>query len=164
MSIGTIQAEERGSRVTQKELAEHINLSRSMVAEIEAGRRKLPRDVAPRAVKTLDSGFYAMEVAAEMTGGSWVTKLNNVDLHRSAVKEKSLEELEEATQWIRKTSIANKSNTSEEIKKVLLESIDAIVALSHFVAVVCKEYSVSWVGIWREHRQKLKERGYLKGE
>lgn len=164
MSIGTIQAEERGSRVTQKELANRLNLSRSMVAEIERGNRRLPKDVAPRAVATLDSGFYAMEIAAELTGGSWVTKLNNVDLHRSAVKEKSLEELDEAIVRLRRMSFANKTIDKTELKVLLLELLDVIVATSHLVAVVCKEYSISWVGLWREHRQKLKQRGYLKGE
>lgn len=164
MSLGTVQAEERGSRVTQKELANRLNLSRSMVAEIERGNRRLPRDVAPRAVQTLDSGFYAMEVASEMTGGSWVMKLNNVDLHRSAVKEKSLEELDEAIVRLRGMSLANKSIDTKELKSLLLELLDVIVATSHLVAVVCKEYSISWVGLWREHRQKLKAKGYLKGE
>lgn len=169
MSLGTVQKEARQEYMTQQELAEKLHLSRSMIAEIEAGRRRLPKDVAPKAVEILDCGFYAMEVAREMTGGSWVAKLNgeNVDLHRASVKAKTQEELYEALEAINGICVANKPESMKEQERIKLEeamiqAIDAIVALSHYVAIVCKEYGFSWLQLWRKHFMKLLKNGYVK--
>lgn len=167
MSIGNVLKLSRDTvSLTQKQITEKLPLSRSMVASIENGTRHLPKDVAPLAVHSLDNGFLAMEIATELTGGSWVTMLNgdNVDLHRSAVKEKAVEELEELINRLHKTSLAARNPDQGELKVLLQECLDAIVAVSHLVAVVCQEYAISWVGLWKEHRVKLKARGYLKGE
>lgn len=165
MGVGILQAEARKEAgITQQDFADEINLSRPMVAAIETERRRMPRDVMRKAVETLDCGFYAMEAAQEAVGQAWVTKLDNVDLHRSAVREKAIEELQEVMKEITATSSVNppEPGQHEQVKTVLIESIDAIVCLSHFVAVYCKEYGVSWTQMWREHRQKLIQRGYLK--
>jgi hypothetical protein len=137
-----------------------------MIAEIEAGRRRMPRDVAKQAVETLDCGFYALESAQAILGDAWIPKLNNVDLHRSAVREKALEELQEAMDQLAVTSSVNEPdpNSRDEVKAVLIESIDAIVCLCHLVAVYCKEYGFSWVGMWREYHRKAEKRGYMKKE
>lgn len=170
MGIGSALKEARESRgETQEQLAFEFNLSRQMVSHIEKERRKLPEDIAPRSVQLLDDGFYSLEVAHLMTGGSFVGKLDgeNVDLHRSSVKEKAEEELEEAMAALRHISVVNRpDNTNpeqqEQLKKALLECIDVIVCLSHFVAVICKEYGLSWVRIWKDHKLKLKARKYIK--
>ncbi|SMO54436.1 helix-turn-helix domain-containing protein [Melghirimyces algeriensis] len=165
MTLGVVQKESRSEAgVTQQELGEELNLSRSMISEIEAGRRKMPRDVVRKATEVLDDGFYAMAAAQEVLGEGWIPKLNNVDLHRSAVREKALEELQEAMDQITATSSVNRPEPGkhDDLKAVLIECIDAIVCLSHFVAVYCKEYGLSWFGLWREHRRKMVERGYIK--
>jgi hypothetical protein len=43
-------------------------LNRFMIAEIEASRKRLPRDVARKAVDSFNCRFYALEVAAELAG------------------------------------------------------------------------------------------------
>jgi transcriptional regulator with XRE-family HTH domain len=170
MSVGSALKEARESREgTQEQLALDLNISRQLVSHIETGRRKLPEDIAPKSTERLDCGFYSMEVAHEMTGGSFVGKLNGdqVDLHRSSVKAKALEELEEAIHHIRDICLVNRPDQSdkeqqEQLKQVLIECVDVIVCLSHFVAVICKEYGISWVRIWKDHKLKLKARKYLK--
>lgn len=167
MGVGTLQAEARKEAgITQQDFANEINLSRPMVAAIETERRRMPRDVMKKAVETLDCGFYAMEAAQEVLGEAWITKLDNMDLHRSAVREKAIEELQEVMKEIAATSSVSPPGTGqhEQLKTVLIESIDAIVCLSHFVAVYCKDYGLSWTELWTEHRRKLVERGYLKEE
>lgn len=165
MSLGTVQKESRKEiGLTQEAFGKRVNLSRSMVADIETGRRKMPRDVIRKAVETLDCGFYAMEAAQEVLGEVWISRLDNVDLHRSAVREKVLEELEEALKEISAVRSADlpEPEKRDDLKEVMLESIDAIVCLAHFVAVYCKEYGLSWTDVWREHRRKLEQRGYIR--
>ncbi|OYD07895.1 helix-turn-helix domain-containing protein [Paludifilum halophilum] len=165
MTLGVVQKQSRNEAgVTQQELGQELNLSRSMISEIEAGRRKMPRDVVRKATKLLDDGFYAMAAAQEVLGEGWIPKLDGVDLHRSAVREKALEELQEAMEQISATSSVNRPDRGrhDDIKDTLIESIDVIVCLSHLVAVYCQEYGLSWTDMWREHRRKLEERGYIK--
>lgn len=49
-----------------------------------------------------------------------------------------------------------------QIKRLLMETVEAITALTHLAAVLCKEYSFSWLGTWKEHRAELKVKKYLK--
>lgn len=169
MSVGTIQREARiAAGVTQQEFADEIHYSRSMVAEIEAGRKKISPEIAAKAVERLDDGFYSMEMAHELTGGAYVGKLDgdHVELGRCNVQMKSIEELRECSERLSKLCIVNRPNgcemKQEELKAVLIECLDVIVCLSHFVAVICKEYAISWMGIWKLHRKKLKDRNYIK--
>lgn len=166
MAIGNVLRETRGERSQQK-LSLDLNVSREAVSAYETGRAAIPRDVAARIAKITDEPKFAFEIASEYTGGAWTGWLDGVDLHRSAVKEKSLEELEEAIELIRSTSLVNRPDQlsqmeKEKIRKVLIESIDVVVCLSHLVAVLCQEFQISWTGIWGDHRRKLEERGYLK--
>ncbi|MBN2909128.1 helix-turn-helix transcriptional regulator [Polycladomyces sp. WAk] len=169
MSVGIVQREARmGAGVTQKELGRRLHLSRSMIAEIEAGRKRLPRDVAKKAVETLNCGFYALEVAAELTGiGIGKLDGDSIDLHRSALKEKSLEELQEAISQISATSLSRKPDRLDqmarnEISKVIEESMDAVVVLMNFIASICQEYGFSWNDVWQKERRKLEAKGYKK--
>lgn len=164
-----MQEAREAAHLTQEQLAFHFNLSKQMISHIERERRKIPEDVAPKSTQTLDCGFYAMELAHQFTGGAFVTKLDGdqVDLHRSSVKAKAMEELEEAMQHLQNISLVNLPDKTDEqkrekLKVMLIECIDVIVCLSHFCAVICKEYSISWVQIWKDHRLKLKARKYLK--
>ena len=153
---------------TQSDLSDELFVARSTVAMTETGRRELPDEVIPKAVANLDCGFLAMEVSSHYTAGSFVAKLNGhaVDLHRASVKEKSIEEMREALDAVKSVCIANRPERIGEsdrakLEHSLLQVIDAIVALTHYVAVVCREYGFSWREMWRRHRKKLRDRGYL---
>lgn len=154
---------------TQEELAAELGVSRSAISAYKTGRRKIPKDIAAKLVQKLDDGFLAMELAAMATGGAWVRELDgeHVDLHRAAVHAKTLEELREAIDAIRRVCVAAPprampSEKLRELEEALIQTIDAIVAASHYVAVICREYGFSWTELWRSHYRKLKARKYVR--
>lgn len=165
MEFGTVQREARKhADFTQEQFAVEINLSRPALANIETGRRRMPKDRIKVANETLDDGFYAMASVQEVLGDTWIPVLDGVDLHRAAVKEKAIEELREAMDEITATSMVNRPDPKrrEEIQHLLMECIDVIVCLTHLVAVICREFGISWVGMWREYHRKAEKQGYLK--
>jgi len=154
---------------TQEELGEELGLSRQAISHYKTGRRRMPPDVAARLVEKLDDGFVAMEIAAAYTGGAWVRELDgeHVDLHRAAVHAKTQEELREALDAIQRVCVAAppRAMSREQLRELgeaLIQAIDAIVALAHYVAVICREYGFSWVELWRQHFRKLKARKYVR--
>lgn len=153
--------------VTQQNAAKAAHISGSMVNKIVRGTRRAPEDVMIRTAATFDSPELCIAAANEVTGGSWVPWLNNVDLHHSTVAWKVREEVMEAYEATGAAPITKRReqmNDEElrQIKVAIMESIEAITALTHQVAVLCKDYGFSWFGMWREHRQFLKAKSYLK--
>lgn len=155
--------------LTQRALAQELNVSRSAINAWKNGYRRIPREVAGKLVEALDCGFVAMELAYEFTGGAWMKTLDgeHVDLHRASVRLKAEEELYEALEAIRKVCVAHPPETVtadklRELHDSLLQVLDAIVALTHYAAVVCREYKLSWVELWRAHHRKLKARKYVR--
>jgi len=169
MSVGSALKHARARHdMTQGDLAEQVFLSRSMIAETERGAKKLPRDVAPKAARRLDDGFLAMEIAKEFTGGAGAGRLNGkgVDLHRSSVKAKTIEELGELQDGLEQFCMVNApGNLSPEqrakIEALLIEGCDVIVAVSHLLAVVAEDYEISYYGVWDRWRQKALAAGYI---
>lgn len=170
MALGERMREARdAAEMTQLEFGFEVNMSRSAIGMIEIEERKLPKEVSRKAVEVLDDGFFSMAAAEEAVGHSWVPKLDGeyVDLHRSSVAKKAEEELNEALEAIGRMCLVNHPKSMDkhgraELREALLQVVDAIVALSTYAAVICREYSLSWVKLWRDHRKKLKERGYVK--
>jgi len=154
---------------TQEELGEELGLSRQAISHYKTGRRRMPPDVAARLVEKLDDGFVAMEIAAAYTGGAWVRELDgeHVDLHRAAVHAKTQEELREALDAMQRIDIATPPRAMsrerlKELEETLKQELDAMYALAHHVAVVCREYGFSWTELWREHHRELKARKYVR--
>lgn len=63
---------------------------------------------------------------------------------------------------ISKTNEQINETERQQIKRLLMETVEAITALSHLAAAICKEYSFSWLGTWKEHRAELKLKNYVK--
>lgn len=63
---------------------------------------------------------------------------------------------------ISKTNAQINDTERQEIKRMLMDTVEAITALTHLAAVLCKEYSFSWLETWKEHRAELKDKKYLK--
>ena len=89
-----------------------------------------------------------------------------MDLHRSSVKEKTLEELEEAIHKLRSTSLAKPlvNLTPYELQSVrdaLEELVEAQTAMAHLVAVVCMETGISYTDVWAQHYRSLQSSGYV---
>ncbi|MBT2680022.1 XRE family transcriptional regulator [Bacillus sp. ISL-35] len=144
--------------------------SRESISQQENGRYQIQPELTKYYTEKHNNPFVAMEAAAEYIGwGPMKLDGDAADLHRMTVTMKTKEELEEAILSIRKASEKLTVNPRcierldiEEIEKSLMESIDAITALNHYVAVVCKEYGISWVKVWTQHKVKLIQRRFIK--
>jgi len=152
---------------TQGQAAAAAHISGSMVSKITRGSRKPPKDVMRSLTVHYDDPELAVAAANEVTGGAWIPWLNNVDLHPAAVAWKTREEVLEAYEATGAAPLSKRREQMTEadlkaIKAAIIESVEAITALVHHVAVLCKAYGFSWFGVWKEHRTKLKSSKYLK--
>jgi transcriptional regulator with XRE-family HTH domain len=146
-----------------------VSYSKSMVSMIERGERNVASDMAPNLATKLDHPALFFETAREMTGGfgpAWLIG-PNVDLHRSSVREKCVEELHEAIESISRFRTAKPPSVETESerehrKEHLLQVMDAVEACYMYVGIQCEEYGFSLLQISREHFNKLRSRRYVK--
>ncbi|NUU73981.1 helix-turn-helix transcriptional regulator [Paenibacillus xylanilyticus] len=168
LSIGDVLHEYRKERgLTQEQFSEKVLLDRSSIAKVEKGTRAAPKGLAMQAAVAFDEPRLYLAAQEEVTGGAISPWLDNVDLHRASVLFKTVEEMKEVLEL---TSEAPISKTADQLteadrqvmKRLLMETVEAITALTHFAAVLCKEYSFSWFATWKEHRADLKAKKYMK--
>ena len=139
----------------------------SQVGKIIKGTRKASEPVMRAAAEYYDDGQLFLAAAAEVTGGASAPWLDNVDLHRASVLFKTIEEMQEVLDAsgkapISKTNSQINETERQQIKRLLMETVEAITALTHLAAAICKEYSFSWLGTWKEHRAELKTKNYVR--
>lgn len=153
----------------QQQFAEEMNVSRESISKYENERSKVPADISRELTKKYNNPQYAMTLCQEYTGTGpiWLDG-PNADLHRSSVKEKTLEELEEVINKLRETSLSkplkNLTNFElAEVKEALEELVEAQTAMAHLMAVICMEADISYTDLWRQHYQSLYSSGYLGG-
>lgn len=164
--VGEVLKEIRGDK-TQQQFAFDMGVVRETVSKYENGRSHVPQDISRNIVMKYDNPKFAMTVRNEYTGTGpiWLDG-ENVDLHRSSVKEKTIEELQEALEQIANTCLAKPLNRLkhfefQDIEKMLIESVEAITALDHFVAIICSEAEMSYTELWQKHYRKLATSGYI---
>lgn len=138
----------------------------SMIGKIVNGTRKPSKEVMATTSEYYDDGQLFIAAAGEVTKGAFIPWLNNVDLHKSSVHLKTVEEVQEALDALNKAPITKTKeqlvdDDLKQIKAALMESIEAITALTHYVAILCKEYCFSWMSVWKEHRAYLKSKKYM---
>jgi len=154
-----------GDSLAKAGKASHVD--GSMVGKILKGSRKASKPVMKAAAEHYDDGQLYLAAAAEVTGGASAPWLDNVDLHRASVLFKTVEEVKEVLDAsklapISKTSSQLNDSERKQVKRLLMETVEAITALTHLAAVLCKEYSFSWLSTWKEHRADLKAKQYMK--
>jgi DNA-binding XRE family transcriptional regulator len=154
--------------MTQLQLSLELFESRESVSHQENGRYRVQPNISKYFAEKHNNPWVALEAAAEYTGWGPV-KLDgeSVDLHRASVAMKTKEELTEALQAIESVCVANHPRSIKEFEKkqleeAILQAIDAIVALTQYVAVICVDYGFSWFKMWQQHRTKLKTKGFIK--
>lgn len=171
LAIGDMIREARQQMgITQAAAAGVAFVSPKTVSAIECGRRGIDPSVLGALVRQLDNPRLCMEAAAEITGGAYCSPWldgEGVDLHRTSVWAKALEELREAAETMAATRLANQPVKASEhernqVRESLVQVLDARVAIDHYVAIVCREFGVSVTGLYREHREKLEGRGYVR--
>jgi transcriptional regulator with XRE-family HTH domain len=169
--LGSVFARARNWKgYTQEQLSMELPMSREAISKAETGARKIPKDLRSITVKELDYPFYSMAVAYEDTAGAWVPELDGeaVDLHRSSVKSKTIEELNEALEALNRVCVSNhpgyiQEHQKHELEEALIQVIDAIIALSHYLAIICLDYGFSWLKLWKKQHLKLRSKGFVKG-
>jgi len=156
----------RGKR-TQEQLALELGTARETISAYETGRAKVPPDISRRMTGISDSPWYVMDMRYQYTG-TGPLRLNGerADLHRSSVKDVLLEELEEAREAISGLKLANKLKflsawEKNELTESLVQLVDVITGIEHFMGVICEEAEISYTDIWQKHYKKLISRGYV---
>lgn len=168
MSFGQALSAIIGERnETQEGPARATSVSTAAISKYIRGTRQPSNDVIRSAVAHYDDAALTLAAYEEVAGEASVPWLNNADLHKSTVHLKAQEEVSEANEAIQAVPITKRKDQITEadllvIKAAITECIEAITALTHYVAVLCKEYTFSWLGMWKAHRQKLKDSKYLK--
>lgn len=152
---------------TRGEVGRIVHADASTVGKVIRGSRKATKSVMQTAVQHYDDGQLYIAAAAEVTGGASVPWLNGADLHPSSAYIKTLEEIREAEECLLKLPVTkHPEHLSEperkQIKGALLEQLEAITALTHNVAVQCRKYGFSYLGLWKEHHSELASKNYLK--
>lgn len=153
--------------LTQEQTAMEMNVSRESISKYENGHVKIPADISRSMMERHDNPRFAFALRNDYTrtGPVWLDG-PNVDLHRSSVREKTLEELNEVVNLLNGFSFAKPlKNLSHwempELEKLLEEVVEAITAMEHLAVVVCEEANISYVETWEKHHQQLRAKGYV---
>lgn len=167
MSYGQLLEQVIEQAGESKEQAAMIGrVSPSSIRKYIKGTRKSQKDVMQAMNEHYDDPFLAMASANEVTNNAYIPVLNNVDLHRASTHIKTMEEMREAMNALSEAHITKRRDQMSEkelrdMRNVIMECIEAVTALTHHIAVMCKEYCFSWIGLWKEHRQELKGKRYM---
>ncbi|WLR52436.1 helix-turn-helix transcriptional regulator [Bacillus tianshenii] len=163
----TAKEARKQAKMSQEKFSMETHQSREAVSKQETGGYRVQPQTAEYFAVKHNNPWVALEAAAEYAGWG-MRKLDGpaVDLHRSSVKLKTIEELEEAIGAIEKVSVINqpfsiKSWERQEIEHSLEQSADAIYALIHYMSIMCEEYQVPWHSVWERHTNKLVANQYV---
>jgi DNA-binding XRE family transcriptional regulator len=167
-AANAVKEARKNANMTQQQLSFEIYESRESISHQENGRYRVQPNISKYFAEKHNNPWVALEAAAEYTGWGPV-KLDGevVDLHRASVAMKTKEELIEALEAIESVCVANHPRSIREFDKqrleeAVLQAIDAIVALTQYVAVICIEYGFSWLKMWQKHRAKLQAKGFIR--
>lgn len=148
------------------------NRSRNWVAEVESGRMDGDPAVLAQIGRKVRDGRLIAQAARRVTGGAFVAPVLDgpaVDLHRSSVAAKLVEELDEAVgparrllglliRPVRSWSQAERS----EIGPLMEQCLDAERAVQYIAIAVARELDVDVVEFYAAHDRKLTARGYTR--
>jgi hypothetical protein len=153
---------------TQLKFGFEIGAGREAVSKYENGRSKVPADISRIIVNKFDDPKFALAVQHQYTGTGpiWLNG-QNVDLHRCSVREKTIEELEEAICSIKSISLVKPKEAIDPYEKknmmdMIEEAVEAATALANFIAVTTEHLDISYTGVWSNHYQHLEKAGYIK--
>jgi hypothetical protein len=152
---------------TRNEVGRIAHVDPSLVGKIVKGTRKASTPVMQAAANHYDDGQLFLAAAAEVTGGAFIPWLDRADLHRSATTLKTLEEIDEAEEALQRAPITKRpdqldSKDRAEIELAIVEQIEAVTALLHNITVLCREYGFSFSQMFKEHREEMKLKKYMK--
>ncbi|HHY95894.1 MAG TPA: helix-turn-helix transcriptional regulator [Firmicutes bacterium] len=176
VKVGSALRQARLARgLRQQDVCKRLYISDSTLSEIERCERKPALDVATRAARELDDPVLYAAVATEATGGVMVPVWldgEKVDLHRSSVRDKAVEELSEAIERLAKARAITNAKRPEDlddegrrqVEDVLHELVEAQTACGVAIVVLCRTYGFSIKGTYQRHVEELRAKGYVRKE
>lgn len=161
-----ILKEMRGKDYQQK-VASELNIARETLSKYENGRSKIPADIGRKLTKKYDNPKFAITLRQEYTGTGpvWLDG-PNVDLHPSAVKEKTIEEVSELLEKLKKVDFSKPFSAMAPYERqekidLLSEAVEAQTSIDHLIAITCMKGDFSYVDVWDDHYASLKSNGFL---
>ena len=157
--------------VRQDDIARLAHVHRTYISHLENGRVPDNPEVLRTLAKELDCAWLYKALHEAVASLVFVhRKLDGerVDLHRSSVKAKTLEELEEAIETLKGFDTVNKpSNVTPEqreeiIEGLMMELLGAENAIETLVSVICEEYGISPAEVYERFNRRMQEKGYQK--
>lgn len=157
--------------IQQGDVAQLAHVHRSYVSHIERGKAPNNPEVLRTLAKELDCGWLYKALHEAVSTLVFVhRKLDGdvVDLHRSSVIAKTLEELEEAIDAVRGFDAVNKPNNvtpeqrEEIIEGLMMELLGAENAIETLVSVLCEEYEISPSEVYERFNRRMQAKGYQK--
>ncbi len=165
--VGEVMKEIRGDE-TQLRFGFDFGVGREAISKYENGRSKVPADISKSIVEKFDDPKFALAIQHQYTGTGpiWLNG-PNVDLHRCSVREKTIEELQEAIDAIKKTSLSKPKGAISPYEMQIMmdtleEAVEAQTALANFIAVMTDHTGISYTSVWDSHYQYLHKEGFIK--
>lgn len=155
--------------IRQDDIARLAHVHRTYISHLENGRVPDNPEVLRTLARELDCAWLHKALHEALATLVFVhRKLDgeNVDLHRSSVKAKTLEELEEAIEAVRGFDAVNKpGNVTDEqreqiIEGLMMELLGAENAIETMVAVICEEYGISVSEVYERFNKRMQSKGY----
>lgn len=157
------------ANLTQEQMSfDELHAPREAISQQERGVYKAQPYMTKYFTEKHNDPWAAIEAANEYT--YWgITRLDGkaADVNRltAAIQSKiqmkeAMEAVEEAMEHL--TLKPSALNDKRQIETSIQECLDVITALTQYVAVLCKEYSISWLDMWKKHHIKLIARGFVK--
>lgn len=145
--------------LTQAELADELNISRSLVGMIETGRRKLPDYCEPSVARM--SFKMALQIAEERSGGyisNLLADIPGIDLHPAALKERLITELEEALGALEalKLSKMDPIKKKEFIEEAIMEIEDVVDVANVLKGAYAEEFGIDLHELNKKRREQIR--------
>jgi transcriptional regulator with XRE-family HTH domain len=170
LSIGSALREGLNDQeLKQLEIALETNYSEKTVSAWVTENRRIPKEVRSKISQKVDHPYVYLEMQLEATGGVGIPVLNGdfIDTHPAAMKDLVQIETNEALDNLEKASMIKPihlrtEEERQEMRKVVMELLDAIASMTNLVAVICKEYKFSMKELFGSWRATLKARRWNK--
>jgi len=151
---------------TQLQASLETGYTREAISQQERGDYKVQPHMARYFIEK-GNPWPGLEASNEYLGWG-LKKLDGpaADLHRSAVKEKLIEEAKEmlpalADMPTYKSPASLSSFERDDMEYGVGQVMDVAKAALTYIAVCCEDYGLNWYELWEEHDMKLKSRGYV---
>ena len=155
--------------IRQDDIARLAHVHRTYISHVENGRVPDNPEVLRTLAQELDCAWLHKALHETLATLVFVhRKLDgeNVDLHRSSVKAKTLEELEEAIEALKGFDTVNKpghitdQQREEIIEGLMMQLLGAENAIETLVAVLCEEYGISPSEVYERFNRRMQDKGY----